>query len=63
MGKAKAAGIPMIMFNGELDRIRGGYFPAFFYPSLAKVSSASGRAQALGNLRASSIARNPGLDS
>lgn len=37
MGKAKAAGIPMIIFNGEMDRIRGGYFPALFYPSLAKV--------------------------
>ncbi|KAF9623734.1 hypothetical protein IFM89_004815 [Coptis chinensis] len=25
----------MIIFNGELDRIRTGYYPAFFYPKLA----------------------------
>ncbi|KAL5724092.1 hypothetical protein ACHQM5_007397 [Ranunculus cassubicifolius] len=25
----------MIIFNGELDRIRSGYYPAFFYPKLA----------------------------
>jgi len=30
---AKAAGgRPMLVFNGELDRIRSGYYPAFFYP-------------------------------
>lgn len=25
----------MIIFNGELDRIRSGYYPPFFYPKLA----------------------------
>lgn len=25
----------LIIFNGELDRIRSGYYPAFFYPKLA----------------------------
>jgi len=25
---------PIIVINGELDRIRSGYYPAFFYPRL-----------------------------
>ena len=34
---AKAAGgRPMLVFNGELDRIRSGYYPAFFYPKIGK---------------------------
>ncbi|XP_030553748.1 protein LPA3 isoform X1 [Rhodamnia argentea] len=28
-------GRKLIIFNGELDRIRSGYYPAFFYPKLA----------------------------
>lgn len=28
----------MIVFNGELDRIRSGYYPPFFYPKLAALS-------------------------
>ncbi|KAL7150524.1 hypothetical protein ABFS83_05G118300 [Erythranthe nasuta] len=28
----------MIIFNGELDRIRSGYYPAFFYPKLAALT-------------------------
>ncbi|KAI3823788.1 hypothetical protein L1987_05229 [Smallanthus sonchifolius] len=28
----------MIIFNGELDRIRSGYYPSFFYPKLAELS-------------------------
>lgn len=28
---------PMIIFNGELDRIRGGYFPALLYPGIARL--------------------------
>ncbi|KAM7490959.1 hypothetical protein LguiA_033880 [Lonicera macranthoides] len=27
----------MIIFNGELDRIRSGYYPPFFYPKLASL--------------------------
>ncbi|CAN0910168.1 hypothetical protein LINGRAHAP2_LOCUS26140 [Linum grandiflorum] len=28
----------MIIFNGELDRIRSGYYPSFFYPKLASLT-------------------------
>lgn len=28
----------LIIFNGELDRIRSGYYPAFFYPKLAALT-------------------------
>ncbi|PUZ73902.1 hypothetical protein GQ55_1G023400 [Panicum hallii var. hallii] len=28
----------LIIFNGELDRIRSGYYPSFFYPKLAVLS-------------------------
>ncbi|GMH09163.1 hypothetical protein Nepgr_011003 [Nepenthes gracilis] len=31
-------GRKLIIFNGELDRIRSGYYPAFFYPKLAALS-------------------------
>lgn len=27
----------LIIFNGELDRIRSGYYPSFFYPKLASL--------------------------
>ncbi|XP_059641231.1 protein LPA3 isoform X2 [Cornus florida] len=29
----------LIIFNGELDRIRSGYYPPFFYPKLAALST------------------------
>ncbi|KAL3645780.1 hypothetical protein CASFOL_010960 [Castilleja foliolosa] len=28
----------LIIFNGELDRIRSGYYPPFFYPKLAELT-------------------------
>jgi len=31
-------GSPIIVVNGNLDRLRNGYYPALFYPGLAKVS-------------------------
>ncbi|XP_042471048.1 protein LPA3 [Zingiber officinale] len=31
-------GRKLIIFNGELDRIRSGYYPQFFYPKLAALS-------------------------
>ncbi|KAL9268409.1 hypothetical protein AKJ16_DCAP11725 [Drosera capensis] len=31
-------GRKLIIFNGELDRIRSGYYPPFFYPKLAALS-------------------------
>ncbi|MCO5556423.1 hypothetical protein L7F22_009972 [Adiantum nelumboides] len=30
--------VPILVFNGELDRIRSGYYPPFFYPKLAALS-------------------------
>lgn len=35
---AKAASSPIIVFNGELDRIRSGYYPPFVYPKLGKLA-------------------------
>lgn len=35
---AKAAGSPIIVFNGELDRIRSGYYPPFVYPKLGRLA-------------------------
>jgi hypothetical protein len=29
---------PMIVVNGNLDRLRNGYYPAIFYPGLTKVT-------------------------
>ena len=29
---------PMVVINGNLDRLRNGYYPSLFYPGLAKVS-------------------------
>ncbi|GIL78471.1 hypothetical protein Vretimale_17031 [Volvox reticuliferus] len=28
--------MPIIIFNGELDRVRGGYYPPVFFPEIAK---------------------------
>ena len=35
---AKAAKRPIVVFNGELDRIRSGYYPPFVYPKLGKLA-------------------------
>lgn len=35
---AKEAKSPIIVFNGELDRIRSGYYPALFFPKLGKLA-------------------------
>jgi Domain of unknown function (DUF1995) len=32
-----ATGRPLIVFNGELDRLRSSYYPPFLYPKLAAV--------------------------
>ena len=29
---------PIVVFNGELDRIRSGYYPSFFYPKIGKIA-------------------------
>ncbi|KAG2451997.1 hypothetical protein HYH02_003039 [Chlamydomonas schloesseri] len=34
--KAKARRMPIVIFNGELDRVRGGYYPSVFFPEIAK---------------------------
>lgn len=31
-------GAPLIVINGNLDRLRNGYYPAIFYPGLARVT-------------------------
>ena len=36
--KIKGTERPLVVFNGELDRIRSGYYPAVFYPGLAKMA-------------------------
>jgi len=28
-------GVPLVVFNGEIDRVRSGYYPALFYPKVA----------------------------
>jgi len=38
-GVAAERGIPMVIFNGELDRIRGGYYPSLFFSELAKITN------------------------
>lgn len=35
---AKDAKSPIIVFNGELDRIRSGYYPSLLYPRLGKLA-------------------------
>ncbi|KAI8474885.1 MAG: hypothetical protein J3K34DRAFT_406110 [Monoraphidium minutum] len=37
-GAAQPKGRPLVVFNGELDRIRGGYYPAFAFGELAQLS-------------------------
>ena len=36
--KIQREGCPMIVINGNLDRLRNGYYPQFIYPGLAKVT-------------------------
>ena len=36
----KASGSPIVVFNGELDRIRSGYYPALFFPKLGQLAKA-----------------------
>lgn len=31
-------GVPIVIINGNLDRLRNGYYPWFIYPALTKVS-------------------------
>lgn len=35
---AKTSSSPIVIFNGELDRIRSGYYPALFFPKLGKLA-------------------------
>ncbi|KAH8934026.1 hypothetical protein BDL97_18G062200 [Sphagnum fallax] len=35
---AENAKRPIVVFNGELDRIRSGYYPSFFYPKLGALA-------------------------
>ncbi|GAB5030752.1 Hypothetical protein NocV09_00400290 [Nannochloropsis oceanica] len=37
MEKIQRPGVPMVVVNGNLDRIRGGYYPRLFYPGLYNV--------------------------
>lgn len=30
-------GDPIVLLNGDLDKVRGGYYPRIFYPGLHKV--------------------------
>jgi hypothetical protein len=36
-GAVEGTSRPLIIFNGELDRLRSNYYPPFVYPKLAKV--------------------------
>ena len=35
---AAAAETPIVVFNGEIERLRSGYYPGVFYPKLARLS-------------------------
>ena len=35
---AAAAKKPIVVFNGEIERLRSGYYPGVFYPKLARLS-------------------------
>ena len=35
--KAKDLKIPIVVFNGELDRVRGGYYTTFLNPTFARI--------------------------
>ena len=37
-GAVRGTARPLVIFNGELDKLRGGYYPRFVYPKLALVS-------------------------
>lgn len=34
-GGSSGKGAPLVVFNGELDRVRSGYYPPLFYPKVA----------------------------
>lgn len=36
---AQAGNPPVVIINGNLDRLRNGYYPSIFYPGLSKVST------------------------
>ena len=35
---ASPRSLPLLVFNGELDRVRSGYYPALFYPRVAALA-------------------------
>ena len=35
---AAAAGTPIVVFNGEIERLRSGYYPKIFYPKLDRLA-------------------------
>lgn len=35
---ADPSGPPFVLFNAELDRLRGGYYPSLFFPELARLT-------------------------
>eukprot|EP00854_Cymbomonas_tetramitiformis_P009226 gene9226-10931_t len=35
---AAASGQPIVVYNGEMDRVRSGYYPKLFYPKLGKLA-------------------------
>ncbi|KAK9841778.1 hypothetical protein WJX81_002326 [Elliptochloris bilobata] len=37
-GAARDTDRPIVIFNGELDRIRSGYYPSLFYPKIGKLA-------------------------
>ncbi len=37
-GATQQSGVPIVVFNGELDRIRSGYYPPFIYPKIGKLA-------------------------
>lgn len=37
-GAAKEMGTPVVVFNGELDRVRSGYYPSFLYPKIGRLA-------------------------
>lgn len=36
-GAVAGSNRPLVIFNGDLDRLRSNYYPPFIYPKLAKV--------------------------
>lgn len=40
LGKRRE-GVPMLIINGNLDRVKSGYYPQVFYPQLASANNRS----------------------